>query len=373
LPIDADVAIVGAGPAGSTLAIMLKQAGIRTIALDRARFPRDKPCGEGLMPAGVEVLEGLGLSLSAFPSLRGVTYRVPTGGSARGEFRDGRTGRGVRRIAFDKVLAERAGATFNVEATGLSRRDGHLVLETSFGDISARAVVGADGIHSRVARWVGWSRPPRAPYRYALVGHVEAPAHGVDRVTVTLGQGCEVYSAPTSVDELLVAVLGSKTGLRRDGERARDAYARHLASAHPELSVTRGSEVHGAGPFWVRPSAVAGDHVFLLGDAAGFLDPLTGDGMSDALVAARTLAGLFASGAAGAEAAYTRWERKQWRRRLFVNRLALTLTGSSALARRALRGLQRSPSTLNRLLEVNDGSRGISSLSLRDWSALVGV
>jgi flavin-dependent dehydrogenase len=113
--------------------------------------------------------------------------------------------------------------------------------------------------------------------------------------------------------------------------------------------------------------------VFLLGDAAGFLDPLTGDGMSDALVAARKLASLISSEEPDPALHYRRWERGQWRRRLFVNRLALTLTGSSGFARRALRGLQRRPSTLNRLLEINDGTRGISSLSLRDWTALVGV
>jgi flavin-dependent dehydrogenase len=371
MPIDADVAIVGAGPAGSTLAIMLKQAGVRTIVLDRARFPRDKPCGEGLMPAGVEVLEGIGVSLARFPALVGVTYRVPVAGNATGEFRDGRTGRGVRRLAFDAVLAERAAVRSGVDVTGMTRRDGHTLLETSGGQIAARFVVGADGIHSRVARWMGWSRPPRAPYRYALAGHVDAPVHCFDRVVVTLAGGVEVYAAPTSSDELLVAVLGSRAGLRRDGETARAAYARHVQTAHPELSPPR--DVRGAGPFWVRPSAVAGHGVFLLGDAAGFLDPLTGDGMSDALTGAQQLAHLIASEAPAPEAAYARWEKKQWRRRVFVNKLALTLTGSSALARRALRGLQRSPATLNRLLEVNDGSVGLSSLTLRDWSALVGV
>jgi flavin-dependent dehydrogenase len=180
-----------------------------------------------------------------------------------------------------------------------------------------------------------------------------------------------VYSAPTTGDELLVAVLGSKRGLRAEGEPAREAYARHLQATHPELSPPL--DIHGAGPFWVRPSSVAGDGVFLLGDAAGFLDPLTGDGISDALTGARKLAQLIVDDAPAKEAAYARWERTQWRRRVFVNRLALALTGSSALARRALRGLQRRPATLNRLLEVNDGSAELSSLTLRDWSALVGV
>jgi flavin-dependent dehydrogenase len=357
---------------------MLGCAGVRTVLLDRARFPRDKPCGEGLMPAGVAVLEEIGVALDSFPSLDGVTYRVPLAGSAKGDFVDGKSGRGVRRLVFDQVMAERARATPNVdarygcEASALELRAEHPVLKTAGGEIGCRYVIGADGIHSRVARWMGWARPPRSR-RFALVGHLSAPRHGVDRVIVTLAAGCEVYSAPTNRDELLVAVLGSKSGLRKKDEPAREAYARHVGAAHPNLSVPDDIAIHGAGPFWVRPSVIADGRVFLAGDAAGFLDPLTGDGMSDALVAARTLSGLLASEVAEPAAEYRRWERGQWRRRIFVNRLALTLTGSSGLARRALRGMQRSPSTLNRLLEVNDGSRGVSSLSLRDWSALVGV
>jgi flavin-dependent dehydrogenase len=118
---------------------------------------------------------------------------------------------------------------------------------------------------------------------------------------------------------------------------------------------------------------VASRGVFLLGDAAGFLDPLTGDGMSDALVAAETLSRLLAERVPEPERAYARWEARQWRRRLFVNRLAITLTGSTTLARRALRKLQRRPVTLDRLLAINDGSRSVWSLSPRDWSALAGI
>lgn len=375
---DTEVAIVGAGPAGSALATMLGEAGTEAVLLDRARFPRDKACGEGLMPSGVSVLQRIGVDLDAFPIVSGVTYRVPRAGSASGEFVDGRTGRGTRRLAFDKLMSDRAAATphvearFGCEASGIERRSGAWVVRTAAGEITARVVVGADGLHSQVARWSGWARPARRPYRYAFVSHAEAPGHGFDRVLVTVLDGCEVYTAPTSADELLVAVLGSKSGLRADGETVREAYARHVADAHPELSV-EGSEVHGAGPFWVRPSSVAGHGVFLIGDAGGFLDPLTGDGMSDALVAASRLADILRSRGPNPEAAYRRWEAGQWRRRAFVSRLALLLTGSSVLAGRALRRLQRRPVTLNRLLEVNDGSRSLWSLTVRDWAALAGV
>lgn len=338
--------------------MLLGRAGVRTLLFDRATFPRDKVCGEGLMPAGAAVLQELGVDATGFPAVRGVTYRVPGAGSACGEFMNGANGRGVRRAVFDAGLSGLAAKTPNVDAR--------------FGcdagaadDVKARYVVGADGIRSRVAQRMGWARAPRKPHRYALAGHAPAPGHGVDRVIVTVLEGCEVYTAPTGPDELLVAVLGGK------GHVTRDAYVAAVHSAHPELDVP--AEVRGAGPFWTRPSSVAGHGVFLVGDAAGFLDPLTGDGMSDALVAARELARLIVEGRPDPERAYRRWEATRWRRRVLVNRLALTLTGSSVMARRALRRMQRRPATLNRLLAVNDGSRSLWSLSLRDWSALAGI
>jgi len=169
---DAEVAIVGAGPVGSALAIMLGRAGRRTILLDRARFPRDKACGEGLLPAGARVLEQLGIGLEALPALAGVTYRVPTAGSVQGRF-VGRVGRGARRLAFDEQLANAAALTPNVEAAfgckaiGVEQTPDGVSVETEGGAIRARFLVGADGYRSQVAGWLGWRRPPQpaAPVR----------------------------------------------------------------------------------------------------------------------------------------------------------------------------------------------------------------
>jgi flavin-dependent dehydrogenase len=111
--------------------------------------------------------------------------------------------------------------------------------------------------------------------------------------------------------------------------------------------------------------------VFLIGDAAGFLDPLTGDGMTAGFVAAGKLSHLLIN-EADASAAYRHWEAKQWQRRLFMGRLALALTNTAALGRRAIRGLSKRPVALDRLLEVNEGSRSLRSLSPRDWAALGG-
>ncbi|MDQ6637056.1 MAG: hypothetical protein M3Y62_04625, partial [Candidatus Dormibacteraeota bacterium] len=121
-----------------------------------------------------------------------------------------------------------------------------------------------------------------------------------------------------------------------------------------------------------RPGAVAGGRVFLAGDAAGFLDPLTGDAISAGLNQALALSGFLAHDLDSAPSRYRRWWAAQWRRRRFVSHLARTLTGSSHLAGRAMRGANRRPQALTSLLEVNDGSRPLWRIGLRDWAALGG-
>ena len=329
------------------------------------------------MPAGARVLEELGLDLRQFPAMSGVTYHVPGHGRAEGRFAPGCIGRGTRRVKFDEMLAEHARAAsgvrtaFECEARSVRADDHGVTVETTGGQVRGRYLVGADGIRSRVARWMGWSRPPRSD-RYALVSHLEAHGHGVDRVVVTLLDGCEVYLAPTGEGELLAAVLGPRRSLRHGNATVRESYSIRVAEAHPELAACQFSKIRGAGPFWVRPSTIASGRVFLLGDAAGFLDPLTGDGLTAGFLAARHLARLMVL-EAEVDAKYRSWEARQWRRRVFMGRLALALSGTASLARRAIGGLARRPATLDRLLELNEGSRSPFSLSPKDWAALVGI
>jgi 2-polyprenyl-6-methoxyphenol hydroxylase-like FAD-dependent oxidoreductase len=214
---DADVLVIGGGPVGASLGMWLRRAGLRALVVERARFPRDKPCGEGLLPAGAALLEELGVDLTGagFPPVTGVRYRQAGGREVRGAFR--RPGFGARRLRLDALLAERAAVRCGVEARAVRVLPRSVELETSAGVLRARALVGADGLRSRLRTWMGWARPPRPPHRHALVGHWEAPGHGVEEVVVTLLGGVEVYVAPTSRDELLGAVLGPRGTLRLPG------------------------------------------------------------------------------------------------------------------------------------------------------------
>jgi 2-polyprenyl-6-methoxyphenol hydroxylase-like FAD-dependent oxidoreductase len=386
---DADLAVIGGGPVGSTLALLLARAGRRVTVLERARLPRDKACGEGLLPSGARVLASAGIALEAegFPPVLGVRYRLEGGSSVRGDLRSG-SGRGVRRTRFDALLAERACSTPGVRflcgcaAQALHPDAGGVRVETPDGPLRAYAVVAADGLRSATARWLGWARPPAGRPRHALVGHLAADAGALgDEIVVTLLDDVEVYAAPVGPCEVLAAVLGPRGALRHAASSVTDSYLAAVRRAHPALAGAPPTRrVRGAGPFRTRPRTVAADRVFLAGDAAGFLDPLTGDGIAAGLAQAAALAGLLAAPldladgrqVAAVAARYRSWHARQWRRRRLVTALALALTGSTSLARRGMAGVERRPQALQSLLEVNDGTRGLGAVSPRDWAALAG-
>lgn len=389
---DADVVVVGGGPVGATLAMLLARVGRRVTVVEKATLPRDKPCGEGLMPSGVKVLARLGIDLVAegFPAVGGVRFRLASGRSVRGDLLSGH-GCGVRRIRLDPLLAARAaatsGVTFLAGCAALGLRNGRecVRLDTQQGELTARVLVGADGLRSPVAGWLGWARRPRratsAP-RHALVGHLGVHGEQIsDEIVITLLGDVEVYAAPSGHDEILVAVLGSQGSLRQPGRSVSQSYRAAVERAHPELAgAPPAGRVWGAGPFRISPRTVAEGRAFLVGDAAGFLDPLTGDGMAAGLMQAETLSRHLGGPTdlarqrevEAAAATYRAWRARQWRRRRMVTSLALALTGSPALARRAMAGVSRRPAALEALLEVNDGTRGMIRVGLREWAALAG-
>jgi 2-polyprenyl-6-methoxyphenol hydroxylase-like FAD-dependent oxidoreductase len=386
--------VVGAGPSGAATALVLSRAGHPVTVLDRARFPRDKACGEGLMPPGVGVLRRLGLLddvlATGAPRLRGVMYThggdTPRAYAPFPSPRDGseRWGLGVRRTVFDSVLVDalrRAPLVTLVEgvrATGIVRnRMGAITgVTTDRGPVAGRAVVAADGLHSSVRAAAGWTRATRGAGRYGLAGHWRLEVGTLDRITVTFADHQEWYQAPVSAAVLLVSTLAGRS---RIGLTARD----YEAAARAALPALRGAELAApplaAGQFRQRPQSVAGDGLFLVGDAAGYDDPTTGEGIGIGLLLAERLGvhlGAHLSGEIDrttAEARYRHDHAQLWRNRSRVTALALMMAKRPWLSRRAVARAARRPQALEALLGINCGYWGFGRLTPGDWLRLAGL
>jgi flavin-dependent dehydrogenase len=245
----------------------------------------DKACGEGIMPAGVKALAELGI----YPKgvcLRGVCY-VDADGSqthAVGSFRRGH-GLGVRRTTLHSAMMLRAlelGVRFERAAVRTFRqsRDGVVVND----ELHARWLIGADGLRSRIRRELGVERPGRRRSRFGLRRHYTIAGLS-DRVEVQFGDGVEAYVTPVDTDLVCLAFLFDTTGTpERDFE---ELIAGFPLVADRFRKAERASRVRGAGPFEQRVDRRVVDHVLLVGDAAGYLDPLTGDGIALGLATAR--------------------------------------------------------------------------------------
>jgi flavin-dependent dehydrogenase len=340
-----DLVVVGGGPAGLATAIEARRAGLAVRVLDRARPPIDKACGEGLMPDAAARLAELGVALAPGESyrFRGIRY-VEGALAATGDFPEG-AGLGVRRLALHAALARRAAEVGAELSWGTAVRglapDG---VATDGGPVAARCVAGADGLHSKVRRWAGLEAPPAPRRRFGVRRHF-AVAPWSEYVEVHWGPGCEAYVSPVGPELVGIAILWSGTAGGFEELLARfPALAARLEGA-PIASRDR-----GAGPLEQRIRGVVRGRVALVGDAAGYLDAITGEGIAVALHQARALAEAVARGDLGRYAAA---HRRLARLPNAVTGLVLFLERRPRLRRRALRALAEEPALFSRLLGIH--------------------
>ena len=385
---DADVVIVGAGLAGSATAIHLARAGRRVLLIDKTLFPRDKPCGEGLLPNGTKRLCDLGLpwlldEIEA-PSFRGILYRG-FGVEACGDFQAGEVGRGVRRTVLDARVQAAALAAGDVSLeTGqvVGVETGPVVRLMDGRCITASVVVGADGMRSRVRRAIGLDVPPAKTGRYALRRHFElADGNALPtRVEVNAVPGYELYLTPAANRVVGVAALVGRDVMRHgrgDGaERMAALIGGAPAALRERLAGSRPvSAALACGPLRVRTKGISRDRVVLVGDAAGYVDAITGEGMSLALATAEMAARACVAvlGGCDPDLAFARYATQ--RKSIFDDHKWLTLgllwlTRRPRIARRCIARLAVDPALFTRLLAVNNGTARIRDLRSLDFLKL---
>jgi flavin-dependent dehydrogenase len=275
-----DLVVVGGGPAGLVTALNGARAGLDVVLFERRAGVLDKACGEGLMPGALHALQRLGVDPPGH-DLAGITYR-DTSRSARAAFRAG-PGRGVRRTALHAALRDAladAGVPVCERAvTEVVQRNGCV----EAGGVRARYLAAADGLHSPLRRDAGLIAASRSdPARWGLRQHFAVDAW-TDDVEVTWADGCEAYVTPVADGLVGVAILSSSRG-------DFDAHLRHFPLLRGRLKGAQAvSPVRGAGPLRQRSRARTAGRVLLVGDAAGYVDALTGEGLAVSFAAATAL------------------------------------------------------------------------------------
>jgi geranylgeranyl reductase family protein len=348
---DVDVVVVGAGPAGATAAIAARRGGARVLLLDKADFPRDKPCGDGIAAEALDVLAGLGVTgvTDGYPPVERLRLVGPGGGAvARPLPRPAHTV--PRRVLDDRLVraARDAGVEFRRHTVRELRPEAaHVVVDGLF---RAGTVIGADGAGSVIRRLCG--QRPNPPGHVAIAIRGYAPATGTDQLIVTTEARWPAYAwsfpigdgtANVGYGEVLRgAALSRAYLLERMDHMLGPTGPRSLRAHHLPMSTRRPPPAHG--------------RVLLAGDALSLINPLTGEGifyavLSGALAGAATLTG-------DPGATYRRELRTRLGRHLRHSGFATFLTRRPSVVDAAVRAAARDQAVFARMagLGLADGT-----------------
>ncbi len=308
---DVEVIVVGGGPGGSTVAAELAGLGHRVVLLDKATFPRHKACSEYINPGGARILRDLGIESEVLAAgahrMEAMQVHAPNGDRFLANFdraEPGQAALGLSRWTLDALLLNRA------KAAGVEVREGthvrsvvshagratgvDVTIDGVREEIRAPLIIGADGRNSVVTRSLGLDLPVRWPDKTGLVAHYRGVT-GLDHWgEMHIGNGFYAGLAPLEDGLVNVAVVSGSATIRQRPGSIDDFFERSLMSKPAIAEKLAGAErvgtIRGVGSMAHRVRRTTGDGFLLVGDAASFLDPFTGEGIYEALRAARLAA-----------------------------------------------------------------------------------
>ena len=346
-----DVVVVGGGPAGLAAAIVAAERGASVLVLEQRAFPPDKACGEGLLPPAVRALERLGVMAEIAPADRrpfaGIRFVQEDGATAVLPLPGG-GGLGVRRTVLVEAMARRTAELGVVIADrtpvrAVDRSAAGAVVHTAHGDVRARLVVAADGLHSPLRREARLNAPPGRRRRFALRQHF-AIRPWTDCVEVHVDRLGEAVVTPVSDHAINVNFVWEPPDVEHP---TIETLCRRFPTLQARLaSAPTTSAIRGAGPMARGASRRTCQRMVLIGDAGGFIDSIAAEGLSmafnSALVLGDNLPSILARNATVASlASYERSARRLFRSYQLVTNSLLWISRHPSVRRRLVRYLSR--------------------------------
>jgi menaquinone-9 beta-reductase len=353
--------VVGAGPAGAAAALEARRRrpDASVLLVDKAAFPRDKACGDGLGPHAVDELAAIGAAgvLDGYPPIRGLRLRSPSGMEVAGD--PARPNHVVPRSVLDArlvALAEAAGAELRRSSVRrLEQHDGLVVVD---GELAARVVIGADGANSTVRRLLGAPSNPDRALAIAVRGYAPAPAGRPEQLIAWVAEGWPAYvwSFPTGTGVANVGYGLLRSRFHGDRAELHQRLRDLLPDADPDPASLRAHHL----PFSSSRPPPGRGRVLLAGDAASLVNPLSGEGIYYALASGRLAAQAALTAPRDPAAAYRRLLARAFGRHLRHASVLARAIHAPALAEAGLGAATTPPRLFDVLVELGLGQARIT-------------